>query len=136
MFHASFKDIQTRKYFRFLSKRDGHRTLQFSFIFSEQKSKCIHCLLYSSACFSEIHFYFTKNWDIQSGKANYEWNNKLSQIREIDVFFSKFFAQLAKCLISFALKTVENKKQNWWFYIIEINQFRCFLASTVIKAWN
>ena len=42
-----------------------------------------------------------------------EWSGgQYDQIRKIDEFFLKFFAQLTKCSISFALKTVENKKQN------------------------
>ena len=42
-----------------------------------------------------------------------EWSGGQSgQIREIDRVFSKFFAQLTKCSIYFALITVENKKQN------------------------
>ena len=34
------------------------------------------------------------------------------KIEKLSFFFSKFFTQLSKSKISFALKTVENKKQN------------------------
>ena len=54
--------------------------------FSQRRGvQCIHCLLYSSACFSEIHFYFNEKMWLKLKLRSTGWSNK---------FWMKYWAYL------------------------------------------